>query len=541
MNCKKLSLLTIIWLFFFNTSFAQRQQQDPNQWPSFAVGPLKIQLSGRPGQNVKGAIKLVTRNYKKPANFTIKVMDLGQTSGNSAIPVNFGEGTRFCSDWINIQNEISVIGNEQVEIPFTIQVPREVKGSYFAFINVASKPDRPDGEFVVLVKYRLPVQIELNIPGQALLRINTSDLDYNPHKQLISFRLKNEGFWKTNIEGDIILRHLTSGNQQKIRIPYGPSGNPLVIYPGLEIPLECELSGSLRSGTYSASIRIIMNGFAKTQLHFEFDAGRSLVASGIMKSKEEFDLNIEVFPYLIEMPMRPGAVRHIPLRILNKNKIPVSLDLSIEKADIGIDGNLTYLGSSENFSAIELSDKYLEIESMKTGIIKTKIQIPDKIERVQNNTNVIRITAKRKKENTNQSNGWGSMGEFSIPVLIFDAKSKPAKLYCESFDILPKDKEKNPETGIIRIKNVGEKIGKIKGKMSLKKKEKEYAFLEIGLIRPEIILPGKEREFRFEIPPLDGGEFTLSTKIYFDEKQRDIALFAEKSFNVSAIMPEALR
>ena len=547
MYSKNLLLLILVSFMFFEISFAQRKRPDPSQWPSFSVGPLNIQITGRPGQNVKGTIKLITRNYNKSANFTIDVMDLGQTIGNSPVPVKFGEGTRSCSDWINIQNELQVLGNEQVEIPFTIQMPRDVQGSYFSFINISSKADKPTGDFVVLVNYRLPVKIELSVPGQALLRINTSNFKFASsnmiNKPSLSFQLKNEGFWKTNIEGDIILRHLSSGNQQNIRIPSGPYGKPLVVYPGLEIPVKCDLPNSLNPGTYSANVRIIMNSFAKTQSHFEFTTSINQITNGKMKSKEEFDLKIEVYPPIIEMPVIPGAVRHIPLRIMNKNNIPIKIYLSLQKTDIEIDGNFTYLGETENkyASAIELSDTLINIEPMKTGIIKTKIEVPNDIEKMLNTTNVLRIIAKRKEENIETINDWGSMGEFSIPVLVYDAKSEPAKLECSSFEILPKDKEKNPEMGILRIKNVGERIGNIKGKMSLKKTGREYAYLDIGLIKTELILPGKEREFRFEIPPLDNGQFELSATIYFVKRQREVALFAENSFRITPVIPTGLR
>ena len=130
------------------------------------------------------------------------------------------------------------------------------------------------------------------------------------------------------------------------------------------------------------------------------------------------------------------------------------------------------------------------------------------------------------------------MGESVIPVLIYDAVAEPAKLECPRFEIIRPSEELNPTVGIIRIKNAGGRLAKLRGRMALKKDNgEEYAYMDIGLTRPEMIMPAKEREFRFDIPNLDAGNFTLSAEMAL-EGRRDQVLYEERSFVTTTKYPK---
>jgi len=529
---------------------AQWQRPSPDQLPSFAVSPTQLQLTGRPGQILKKNIKLVTRNYRKPVNFTVAKMDLGQEDGNASTPVEFYRGTRSCSQWMDISEQIVAGGNDQVEIPLTVRIPPDAKGSYFGYINITTDPERPEGQFAVVVKYQLPIKIELNIPGQALLRINASDFSYRAKSSTsnasVRFKLFNEGLWKSSIEGDIIIRNNATREQIIVPIPYAASGNPYVIYPGLKIPVVCSMTEPLGNGSYAADLRLLMNGFAKAQFHFEFSIGGGAQTLANLREKEEFDLNLEVAPYIIEMPMRPGAKRHIPIRITNRNELPVKVNLTLRNATIGTNGAFIYqnensvLNKNQN-SWIDLSEKELTIESKRTGIVRTEIVVPEDFKESFDAMKVVQIQAIRVQEKTGTEQEWGSVGESTIPILVYDALAENPKLECSKFEIVRAAKEKNPTAGIIRLKNTGKKIAKIRGRISLSKAEREFAYREIGFPQPELILPGYEREFRIEIPPLEEGEFTVAAELKFDKERNKVALYEDRSFTAVAAMPNELR
>jgi len=170
-------------LFLISESgFAQRLQNSRKDQPSFAVGPMNLKLSGRPGQTLKSSISIVTQNMKEVNNFSITVSDLGQTDNASPIPVTIGEGARSCAEWVIITDKVRIEENSRLEIPFAINVPRKVNGSYFCFLGVTSEPEIPDAQMAMVVKYQLPVKVELTIPGQSQIRLNATKLSYNPGK-----------------------------------------------------------------------------------------------------------------------------------------------------------------------------------------------------------------------------------------------------------------------------------------------------------------------------------------------------------------------
>ncbi|MBN1352812.1 hypothetical protein JXJ21_25710 [candidate division KSB1 bacterium] len=537
-NISRIRNLLLLFAVITQIAAAQRQRLNPAEWPSFTVGPLEAILSGRPGKQINSSIRLITRNYDKPAIFTIETQDLGQENGNTSIPVPVGEGTRSCAEWIEIKQEVQAKGDETIEIPFTAKIPTNAKGSYFAYINVTSKPDRPDGQFAVLVKYRLPIKVEISIPGQAMLRLNCTDLsyDHNTHGSFpfLALNVSNDGFWKTTIEGDIVLRSMKTGQQQVIEIPYSTSGNALIIYPGIKVPIQCPVNQPLADGSYSATVRMRMNGFAKARAQFEFSVGTSKKAFAKLTRKEEYDLSLQVAPYAIEMPLRPGAIRNVPIRIMNKNELDINVQVSLRQATIEPNGSYTYTDIEKDDCIsrwIHLSTDSLAIPPKRPGIVKLKIAVPNTLQGTFQKLYALRISATRQNTKATEAGQWDSLGEFPIPIWIYDAIAKSEKIECTKFEIIRPDEDKNPTAAILRIRNSGEKLAKIRGKISLEKAGKEYAYLDIGMPQPEMVLPAKEREFRFRMPTLDDGQFNLSAKLEFHGQKGTIALSENRAFS----------
>jgi hypothetical protein len=64
--------------------------------------------------------------------------------------------------------------------------------------------------------------------------------------------------------------------------------------------------------------------------------------------------------------------------------------------------------------------------------------------------------------------------------------------------------------------------------------------MDIGKFQPEMIMPGGEREFRFEIPTLDEGEFMLLAELGLEGQKEKLALNEQRSFIAVAKRPEGL-
>ena len=543
---KKISISTLFLILVINTVLSQ-SIQNPNKMSSFAVGPLQIKLSVRPGQTLRSSFFIATRKFSKPKIFTITLMDIGQENAFATIPVEIGKGTKSCARWINITNEVQAKPEDRVEVPFTIKVPRNVIGHYFASIDVSTKPKRPkDAQFAVLLKYRLPVIIELTIPGRALLRLNAKKFIYESGKNKIKpsliFNVANEGEWKTTLNGDIVLREINTGRQQVVSIPYNPNGKSLVIYPGLEVPIRCEIPNPLIAGDYVATIRMKLNHFAKAQAYFEFSTRKHKESIAKLSKKEEFDLDLAVSPGIIEMPLIKGANRSIPIRIRNNNKFPIDVIINLQKASMELDGSFVNLENINNNddSWIKISPDSLKLQQRQAKAVKVNITVPKDYKTDYESAYILRIKADRanKKVITGE---WESRGEFSVPILVYNATAVSPVLDCTKFEIIQRSKDRNPTAGIIRVKNTGRKLAKIKGIMKLlSAKGIDYANLEIGKFQPEFIMPGKEREFRFEIPTLDDGEFRLIAELRLEGQIEKLALQEERSFIAVATRPEGL-
>ena len=543
-------LLLLVTLLAYHNAAGQRLKEDPSLMPAFSVSPTEIRITVRPGQTSRGSFLLATKNYKNPQNFVISLLDLGQQSLSGTIPVDIGEGKKSCAQWVDIVGEVTAQGNDRLEIPFSIAVPTGVQGNYFCYIDVCTKPKRPPGSFVVLVKYRLPIRIELSIPGQAQLRLNAKELKYNPGrykgKPSIDLNIVNEGQWKTSLTGDVLIREAGTGRQTLVEIPYEPnSGKAITIYPGFEIPVTCTLANPLTPGEYVATVRMLMNQFGKSQAHFEFKVGSRGKAESHLVSREEFDLDLSVSPYLIEMPLRPGAIRNIPIRVKNNSDLPLDITVDLKNAVMESNGIFTYTQNDKddiNKQWIQIEPDSLQLQPKRATAVKSKIELPRSSSIDVKSVYVLRINAKRSHNDPGTESAWKSKGEKSVPILLYDAMAKPAHLECSRFDIIQPSKELNPTTGIFRVKNTGGKLAKVRGKMKLENNlGKEYAHMDIGRFQPELIMPDCEREFRFDIPTLDDGEFTLSVDLSFDNQRGKSVLVKEKSFIAAAVKPKGLR
>ena len=515
-----LTRILILFLIFTHFSFAQyisnKKIVDPNKVPSFAISPLSIQLLGRPGQTLKSSITLITERFTDNQFFSIKLMDLGQIDGSSLTLVERGEGTQSCANWIQIDKEVYPKATDKVAIPFTINIPRDIKqnGDYFAYIDIGANPIRPKEQFVVLVKNHLPVKVRVTITGQATLRINPKELKYkagnfrDPANLILI--VKNEGYWKTYLEGDILVRG--SSGQFVVQLPYASTGNPLEIYPGLEVEIPCKLKHSLDAGKYSAQVRLLMNKFGRAQSDFEFLVSNKRELKANFIQKREFDLVMNVRPTIIDLPMSPGAIRYPTIIVQNKNKIPIHVNLELKRATMEVNGTYTYLESKSEIpleKIIEFQPQNATLESMQTLKVKTKITAPEDLTEILKSAFVLKVSATRIDGNSISEKDWQSLGLRELLINLYDARSKNATLKVTKFELTRSTPNHNPTAGIIRIKNEGGKTGRFWGRISIVRRSgEEIGYMDIGNINtPEIILPGLEREFRVNMPILDKGNF----------------------------------
>lgn len=549
-QCFTASIRVLTLIHFCTLSAgAQIRKLSPEDSPSFAVSPLEIKLTGRPGQTLSGEILLATRKFTNPVSFTIEKLDLAQEENAAIQFVEPGEGTRSCADWLAIQQRVQVQAEDRITIPYTLQIPRNVTGSYFTSVNVTTDPRMPEGDMVVRVRYRIPVRFELSVPGPALLRINVENLQYerdqapNPSRMILT--IENQGFWKTALEGDIILRQI-GGGQRTVPIPYAPDGTPVFLLPGSKVKVICPMDQTLEPGRYTARVRLLMNKFGRTQAHFELAAGAQRQINARASGREEYGLALDVAPYSIEMPLRPGAVRHIPVRIVNRNEKSLDVHVSLVKAYIEKNGNFTFLDETADACTwITLSTESLNLPAQRPGIVRVQLTMPESDLPAFDDFYALRIQARPAGQETVPSGEWTNLGEATVPVFLFDAMAEPARLECVEFNLVRPSEDRAPTAAVLVIKNTGQKFAKYKGTIRLKNTAgKQYAYLDIGPVQPDILLPNQTREYRFDMPFLDEGEFALTADLKMTGRvgsREETGLIAEKKFSSSVAIPEEIR
>ena len=166
--------------------------------------------------------------------------------------------------------------------------------------------------------------------------------------------------------------------------------------------------------------------------------------------------------------------------------------------------------------------------------MRVKIVVADDVSTVMKANHVLKIDAKPKDTKT-AKDSWASLGEYPVLVSVYDALDEPASLELKKLELIRPGSEQNPTAFVMRVKNIGGKIGRISGKISVSRRNrKEIGHLDIGLAQPELILPGKEREFRAAMPTLDQGEFKLLASIDLDRKGNEV-LHEEIIFSATGV------
>src|SRR5581483_7899599 len=124
-----LFLLLLAGLLFGNSVFA------------LTVSPIKVEISGDPGQTLGGNITLINEEgqpqkfYSSFANFEAK----GESGTPYFVPATSGLGT-----WISVASEVDLKPGEQKSLPYTITIPKGTpSGGYYAAIFWSTTPPVP--------------------------------------------------------------------------------------------------------------------------------------------------------------------------------------------------------------------------------------------------------------------------------------------------------------------------------------------------------------------------------------------------------------
>lgn len=176
---------------------------------ALTVSPARIELSGDPGSPVTGKM-LVTNEQDRDQTFYTSVENF-EAQGETGTP-NFTPSKEGLASWVSVESQITIKKGERVEIPFTINVPKDADaGGHFAAIFLSTSPTTAKaGEVAVGAK----------VGSLILLRVSG---DIKEGAQVLSFGLKDGGSFVSSLPVDFTYRFSNSGNDRA-----NPKGNIVI-------------------------------------------------------------------------------------------------------------------------------------------------------------------------------------------------------------------------------------------------------------------------------------------------------------------------
>jgi hypothetical protein len=230
--------------------------------------------------------------------------------------------------------------------------------------------------------------------------------------------------------------------------------------------------------------------------------------------KAELDIDLSVEPPLVEVAVPPGGRRAVGIKVRNNDTREVHIHSEITAARMEPNGMFTYPGDSRKKAPgwLAVSSDDLRLAPKRSTTIRAQVSVPAEGMAHMPLVAVVRLQASVPEET--HGGDWSVGGEFPVVIVVQDPHVSQAELEIVSFTVVRSTPEHNPAAAVLRVRNGGTKVAKIKGSILLQRESGlEIARKRIGVSQPELILSGSEREFRMPLGPLDEGTFSVRAKL----------------------------
>ncbi|KPJ59635.1 MAG: hypothetical protein AMJ46_10515 [Latescibacteria bacterium DG_63] len=475
-------------------------------------------LVGRPGSTVESSVTIVTEGTKEATRYEILALDLGQTPMGTTVPVERGQGARSCASWIRIADRVEIPAGESRTVPFSINLPGDARGGYYAYLQVRHVVDRPAGErLVIMVQPTLSAKVEVEVPGRNPMELGVTGLSLDPAPEQGAYGLivevKNQGYVKASLEGDILLYERRGSFPVRARIPMDALGRPHSIYPGLSCQLRCSFDTPPRPGDYRAEVRLLMARQWRTKSAFEISIPRAGSTAGPAQAlgRSEFDIDVEVSPDYVEVMLPPGATRKVSIRVQNRDTLTVEARASVAKVVQEANGFLTYADIVDPAKQwVHVSPAEWSLGPRSTKNVLLEITSPE-TELETATQCAVRILA---TAGTDEAN-WLSEADLGVPVIAVPPGASPPELEISGLKVLGPGDERNPTAAVLSVRNRGGRTAKLAGKVILERASNAQLIqtMNISQMMGLILPPGVERVFSVPFPYLDKDEFRLRAEV----------------------------
>ena len=183
----------------------------PFQAQALTISPVKMEISGDPGQTLQGELKLF--NEQDETKIFYSSVENFEARGETGAPF-FLQSREGLATWIKTQEQVTLKPKEEKTIPFSIQIPKIAEpGGYFAAILWGQTPPQAKAGGQVVVGGRLGVLILLKVSGAVkegggLLEFSAKDKFFSSLPINFSYRFNNTGGDRVVPQGEITIKNL---------------------------------------------------------------------------------------------------------------------------------------------------------------------------------------------------------------------------------------------------------------------------------------------------------------------------------------------
>ncbi|MDP3900844.1 MAG: hypothetical protein Q8Q38_00675 [bacterium] len=184
----------------------------PGTAEALTLSPVREEITADPGETVHGELLLI--NEQEGTKTFYSTFGNFEASGESGTP-SFVEGREGLATWIEAVSSVTLSQNEQLEVPYTIRIPKNAApGGHFAAIFWSTVPPRSQSEGVSIgakVGSLILLRVSGEIPeGGGVLEFTTKGKQgfFSSLPIALEYRFQNGGGDRLKPEGTIRITNL---------------------------------------------------------------------------------------------------------------------------------------------------------------------------------------------------------------------------------------------------------------------------------------------------------------------------------------------
>jgi len=304
----------------------------------FTVQPMKLELAVTPGKIIKSLIRVRSFDPNEVHSISMSVVELSQDEDGAwdIIEPNdikdpnsphFGfdmSKLSSCREWISLRPnnfELTPYGVQPVEI--TLRVERGVRGFFAAGIIVKTSPMRGVGDVSIVVRFVVPVIIEIQgRPARPRVQATDIGLEFIPSgeyeaRSIVTMSIANDGDTYSLIKPAVRIWSFTDGHWRVITTTEFGEKN---IIPGARFKLKANIRKPLPSGKYKVDGYLFVDGRRTKKIEREIDFVGDTSISGVAA-----DAPLDLYPIDLTMEGMPGATRTATIKVYNASKETVNI------------------------------------------------------------------------------------------------------------------------------------------------------------------------------------------------------------------------